>query len=277
VKLAGDLGHRAGARHRLLDDRAAPHVAGVLTEVTDDDASVDHHLTSVRLLLAHDHPKDRGFPRAVRADEPDALTPEKTHRRVDEEQLLAVLLGDRVEPNHGRERVTCNPFASNRRGTGEAHSESGNPPAPRCTPSDVVVTGRSRWDFALMKRKNLLWSAPLLAVGFFASSARADAPTVDEGFSFQSIEWSGVSETGGTPDPKSDWTIKASYRIWGTFPARSVLRYVVKQKGKALGEVRCETRSLYNATMKNGRPHLFSVDCTNRNLKFREPGQYELE
>ncbi|MBM4376500.1 MAG: hypothetical protein FJ095_15570 [Deltaproteobacteria bacterium] len=128
-----------------------------------------------------------------------------------------------------------------------------------------------------MKRKNLLWSAPLLAVGFFASSARADAPTVDEGFSFQSIEWSGVSETGGTPDPKSDWTIKASYRIWGTFPARSVLRYVVKQKGKALGEVRCETRSLYNATMKNGRPHLFSVDCTNRNLKFREPGQYELE
>jgi len=107
--------------------------------------------------------------------------------------------------------------------------------------------------------------------------AFADAPVIDQGFSFQTIEWNGVSDTGGTADPKSDWTVQASYRIWGSFPDHSVLTYVVKQKGKALGEVRCETRSLYNPVLKNGLPHLFADRCTDRKLKFREPGDYQLE
>lgn len=110
-----------------------------------------------------------------------------------------------------------------------------------------------------------------------AGEAHADAPIVDQAFSFQTIDWTGVSDTGGTADPKSDWTVQASYRIWGSFPDRSVLLYILKQKGKALGEVRCETRSMYSSVLKNGLPHLFAERCTDRKLKVREPGEYQLE
>lgn len=126
-------------------------------------------------------------------------------------------------------------------------------------------------------RPRLLATATAATCVTLVANVRAESPIIDQGFAFQSIEWSGVSETGGTPNPKSDWTLKASYRVWGTFADRSVLRYFVKQKGKTLGEVRCETRSSYNKVQKNGLPHLVTTNCTDRNLKLREPGEYQLE
>ena len=96
VELVRGLGDGAGACHRLFEHRAAAHLADVLAEVADGDVAIDRDLAAVGLLLLHDHAKDRGFAGSVRADEPHLFTLEDAHRRFEEEDLFAVLLGDAV-------------------------------------------------------------------------------------------------------------------------------------------------------------------------------------
>ena len=74
-QLGRDRADRAGAVHRLGDDAAAAHLADVLAEVADGHAAIDGDLALVGLLLADDHPEDRGLAGAVRTDEPDLLAP----------------------------------------------------------------------------------------------------------------------------------------------------------------------------------------------------------
>jgi hypothetical protein len=110
-----------------------------------------------------------------------------------------------------------------------------------------------------------------------ASLARADAPVVDHAFAFYDIAWSGVSSTSGTNDPKSEWYLKASYRVWGEFPDRTILKYFVKKSGKSLGEVRCQTRTRHQPLLHSGLPHLFAEGCADRKLLVQDAGDFQVE
>jgi len=69
--------------------------------VAHGDAPVDGDLTLVRLLLAVMSRKRVDFPAPLGADEPDLLAPVDDRRRLDEEDLVAVLHGDGVEADQG--------------------------------------------------------------------------------------------------------------------------------------------------------------------------------
>jgi hypothetical protein len=125
-----------------------------------------------------------------------------------------------------------------------------------------------------------VFAASLLGMLGAQGQAKAqDVPIVDEGYAFYDVEWSGVSATSGTSEPKSEWYLKASFRVWGTFAERSVLRYVLKQGGKVLGDVRCETRSRHEPHKKNplDRPHLFTDGCHDRKLTSQTAGEIQIE
>src|SRR5690606_36019168 len=77
------------------------HVADILAEIADADAAIDRDLPFIRLLLSRDHAEKRGLAGAVRADEPDLFAPLQYRRRLDEDELLAVLLADVLDADHG--------------------------------------------------------------------------------------------------------------------------------------------------------------------------------
>ena len=72
---------RAGAVHHLGHRAAARHLADILAEIADGDAAIDRHLALVGLLLARDHPEQRGLAGAVGADEADLLALARAPRR----------------------------------------------------------------------------------------------------------------------------------------------------------------------------------------------------
>ena len=98
----GDFAHRACAVHHLGGGAAAGHFTDILAEIADGDAPIDAHLTLIRQLLAGDHAEQCGLARAVGADETDLLAPLKGGGGLDEENLMAVLLGNVVEADHER-------------------------------------------------------------------------------------------------------------------------------------------------------------------------------
>ena len=91
---------RTGAVHHLGYRAAARHLADILAEIADGDAAIDRHLALVGQLLAGDHPEQRGLAGAIGADEPDLLALLERRGGLDEEDLMAVLLGDVVETDH---------------------------------------------------------------------------------------------------------------------------------------------------------------------------------
>jgi len=101
-QLGGDDRDRAGAVHGLGDDAAPGHLADVLAEVAERDALLDPHLALVGALGLHDHAEDGGLAGPVGPDEADLLAAEHGGRGFDEQQLLAVLLRDGVDVDHGR-------------------------------------------------------------------------------------------------------------------------------------------------------------------------------
>ncbi len=94
VQLLSRRARFARAVERRGDDALAAHLAHILAEVTDRRPAIDRDAAAVGLFLFHDHPENRGFPGAVRADETDLLAFLERARRVEEENLFAVLLGD---------------------------------------------------------------------------------------------------------------------------------------------------------------------------------------
>ena len=90
-----------GAVHHLGDRAAARHLAHVLAEVADGDAAIDGHLALIGVLLARHHPEQRRLAGAVRPDEADLLAALKRRGGFDEDDLMAVLLADGIEANHG--------------------------------------------------------------------------------------------------------------------------------------------------------------------------------
>ena len=101
LQLGRDRAHRAGAVHHLGHRATARHLADVLAEVADGDAAVDRDLALVGLLLAGDHAEQRGLAGAVGADQADLLAAVERGRGFDEQEMVAVLLADVVEADHG--------------------------------------------------------------------------------------------------------------------------------------------------------------------------------
>ena len=101
VQLGRDLADRAGAVHHLGDRAAAGHLADVLAEIADGQAAIDRDLALVGRLGALDHPEQGGLAGAVGPDQADLLAAQQRRGGLDVEDLVAVLLGDVVETDHG--------------------------------------------------------------------------------------------------------------------------------------------------------------------------------
>ena len=99
-ELVMQVADAAAARDRFVEHRAARHLFDVLAEVADRQLLRHGDVALVRPLFARDHPEDRGLAGAVRPDQADLLTRIELERRVDEEDLLAVLLADVRERDH---------------------------------------------------------------------------------------------------------------------------------------------------------------------------------
>src|SRR5262249_4638801 len=84
----------AGAGERFGEDAPPLQIATVLPEVADGQALRLVDDTIVRLLVTDDEAKDRALARAIRADQADLLAFAEVERRIDEENLTAVLLAD---------------------------------------------------------------------------------------------------------------------------------------------------------------------------------------
>ena len=92
----------AAAGDRFVEHRAARHLLDVLAEVADGQLLRHRDVAFVRLLLADDHPEERGLARAVRPDQADLFAGIELEGGVDEQDLPAVLLADVRERDHGR-------------------------------------------------------------------------------------------------------------------------------------------------------------------------------
>src|SRR6202021_654929 len=86
-------------RHRG-SGAAASHLADVLAEIADGDAAIGRDLALVGEFLARDHAKQRGLAGAVGADQPGLLALLKRGGGLDEQNLVADLLGNIVESDH---------------------------------------------------------------------------------------------------------------------------------------------------------------------------------
>ncbi len=107
LQFGRDRADRPRAVHHLCENAAARHLADILAEIADGDSAIGRDLTLVGRLLAGDHAKQRCLAGAVRPDEPGLLAFLERGGRLDEEDLLAVLLADLVEAYHGaRDRGT---------------------------------------------------------------------------------------------------------------------------------------------------------------------------
>ena len=102
LQFGRDHRHRARAVHHLGHGAAAGHLADVLAEIADRHAAIDRDLTLVGQFLARDHPEQRGLAGAIGADQPDLLALEKGRGGFDEQDLVADLLADVIETDHGR-------------------------------------------------------------------------------------------------------------------------------------------------------------------------------
>ncbi len=84
-----------------FDHCAAPrHVAHILAEIADRHATIDGDLALIRQFLTGDHAKQRRLARTVWANKTDLLSALECRRRLDEDDLFAVLLADAFEADH---------------------------------------------------------------------------------------------------------------------------------------------------------------------------------
>lgn len=112
----------------------------------------------------------------------------------------------------------------------------------------------------------------VLGAGTMASSAwgQPAGPVVDEGYTFYDVE----THTFMDGDvPSAEWSLKASLRVFGDFAPRSVLKYAIRAGGRAVGEVRCETRETSNRVLREFYPGLFALGCAQRDLHVRALGE----
>ena len=95
-----EIAKATAAGDRFVEHASAGHLLDVLPKVSQRHASRDRHLTVIGRLLAGDHPEQRRLAGAVRPDQADLVARVELERRIDEEKLLAVVLGDTVYRDH---------------------------------------------------------------------------------------------------------------------------------------------------------------------------------
>ena len=100
LELVMQVADAAAAENRFVEHRAAGHLLDVLAEVADGQLLRDRDVAFVGHFLAGDHPEQRRLAGSVRADEADFLAGVELERRVDEENLPAVLLADAGQRDH---------------------------------------------------------------------------------------------------------------------------------------------------------------------------------
>jgi hypothetical protein len=99
-ELLAEPRHLAGAGAGLGEDRSPAQLADVLPEVAQRQLPRPLDRAVVGLLLAGDQPEHRGLARAVGPDQADLLAGVDLKRRIDEQDLSAVLLAHRAERDH---------------------------------------------------------------------------------------------------------------------------------------------------------------------------------
>src|SRR5207344_2685443 len=97
----------AAAENRLVEHRTPRHLFDVLAEVADAQLLRHRDVAFVRHLFARDHPEQRRLAAAIRTDQADFLAGVELEGRVDEQDLLAVLLADLEKRNHLRSIISC--------------------------------------------------------------------------------------------------------------------------------------------------------------------------
>ena len=100
LELVVQIAEAAAAGNHLVDDGPARHLFDVLPEVADRHPLRHRDVALVGLLLADDHPEQGGLAGAVGPDQADLLAGIELERRVDEQDLPAVLLADAGKRNH---------------------------------------------------------------------------------------------------------------------------------------------------------------------------------
>ncbi len=97
----GERTDRADAIHDRGDGALARHFPDLLAEIADRHAGIDADQAVIGLFAAGDHAEQRRLAGAVGADQADLFALHDAHRGVDKQDLVAVLLGDIVEADHG--------------------------------------------------------------------------------------------------------------------------------------------------------------------------------
>src|SRR5262249_27352100 len=104
LQLGGNQADGSRTVHHFSDRAATGHLADILAEIANRYAAIDRNLSFVGLLLACDHPEQRGLAGAVRPDKADLLAFLEHCGGFDEEDMVAELLADVIEADHGHAR-----------------------------------------------------------------------------------------------------------------------------------------------------------------------------
>src|SRR5581483_7637687 len=94
------VAHAPASCDGFIQYGAAGHLLDILTKVADREPLRRADFTVIGSLFAHNHAKERRLPGAVRAYEAHLLTGIQLERRVNEDELTAVLFVDVGKRNH---------------------------------------------------------------------------------------------------------------------------------------------------------------------------------
>ena len=93
-QLVVEIAEAPASGDRFVEHRAPGHLVDLLAEVAERQLLRNRHVAVIGVLLARDHPEERRLAGPVRPDETDLLSGVQLERRVHEEDLAAVLLGN---------------------------------------------------------------------------------------------------------------------------------------------------------------------------------------
>ena len=112
---AAELGEFRRDGRGQLDDGFVAGRRAFLRQIAEGHIPFLDDFAGIRRFGAEDDGKQRGFTRAVRADQPDAVPAVHLQRGVGEEHAPAIRLADVRESQHTKGELTSNPGANTRR------------------------------------------------------------------------------------------------------------------------------------------------------------------
>ena len=85
-----------------FDHRLVAHRRALLRQITELESALHRNLAGIGRRLAEHDGEERGLPRAIRADQPDAVFAVHLQRGVGEQRLSAIRFTDARESQHGK-------------------------------------------------------------------------------------------------------------------------------------------------------------------------------